>query len=143
MSHTTEPTTDSAESLDRNSALFAQLVLQQTNMAMMLLGKVTHPETGQVYKDVDAARLFIDQLEMLEAKTRGNLSRDESGLLKQSLMNLRMAFVEVVETGKPQAAAPGGSPTETGRQPQTQSATPPETASPADDEHRKKFSKKY
>jgi len=53
--------------------LFAQLVMQQSNMAMMLMGKTAHPETGAVIKEVEAARLFIDQLEMLEAKTKGNL----------------------------------------------------------------------
>src|SRR5215468_11761667 len=79
------------------SALFAQLVMQQANMAMMLLGKMAHPETGKVMKDIEAARLFIDQLEMLEVKTKGNLSKEESSLLKQSLMSLRMAFVEAAE----------------------------------------------
>ena len=75
------------------SALFAQLVMQQSNMAMMLLGKVAHPETGQVVKDIEAAKFFIDQLEMLEVKTKGNLSKEEGALLKQSLMSLRLAFV--------------------------------------------------
>ena len=51
--------------------LFAQLVLQQSNMAMMLLGKLAHPESGKIVQDVEAARLFIDQVEMLEAKQRG------------------------------------------------------------------------
>src|SRR5690348_4631426 len=88
---------------DIMSALFAQLVMQQANMAMMLLGKVAHPETGKVMKDIDAARLFIDQLEMLEAKTKGNLTKEESMLLKQSLMSLRLGFVEAVETPKPPA----------------------------------------
>src|SRR5215467_9839329 len=87
------------------SALFAQLVMQQANMAMMLLGKMAHPETGKVMKDIDAARLFIDQLEMLEVKTKGNLSKEESSLLKQSLMSLRLGFVEAVESPKPQAAS--------------------------------------
>jgi hypothetical protein len=122
------------------TALFAQLVIQQSNMAMMLLGKVAHPETGQVHKDVESARLFIDQLEMLEAKTKGNLSKEESALLKQSLMTLRLAFVEAVEPGKPeQALPPSSSGPQTGQQ--TEHASP--TASAADEEHRKKFSKKY
>src|SRR5438132_13535396 len=80
------------------SMLFAHLVMQQANMAMMLLGKVAHPESGKTIKDIDAAQLFIDQLEMLETKTKGNLSKDEAGLLKQSLMSLRLAFVEAVES---------------------------------------------
>jgi len=37
------------------SALFANMVIQQTNMAMMLMGKAAHPETGQFYHDVDGA----------------------------------------------------------------------------------------
>src|SRR3974377_1522922 len=78
------------------SALFAQMVLQQSNLAMMLMGKTPHPESGQKMQDIEGARLFIDQLEMLEAKTKGNLSKEESDLLKQSLMALRIAFAEAV-----------------------------------------------
>src|SRR5271167_3830307 len=78
------------------SALFAQMVIQQSNMAMMLLGKAPHPQTGQVVQDFEAAKMFIDQLEMLETKTKGNLSKDEEHLLTQNLTALRMAFVEAV-----------------------------------------------
>src|SRR5437870_13923500 len=79
------------------SALFANMVVQQTNMALMLLGKVPHPETGEQYKDLEAAKMFIDQLEMIEAKTKNNLDKREEGLLKQSLAALRMAFVEEID----------------------------------------------
>ena len=117
------------------SALFAHLVIQQSNMAMMLLGKTAHPRTGQVVRDIEAAKLFIDQLEMLQAKTEGNLSKEEADLLKQSLLSLRLAFVEAVES----APAPSS--------PQTSAQTPPAQAaapSPApEEESRKKFSKKY
>src|SRR6266404_6099494 len=98
------------------SFLFAQLVLQQSNMAMMLMGKVAHPESGKVVQDVDAARLFIDQLEMLEAKTKGNLSKEEEHLLKQTLMSLRLNFVETVDTSgsapsqQPKTSAPAEQP---------------------------------
>ena len=37
------------------SALFAQMVIQQSNMAVMLLGKSPHPQTGQVVQDFEAA----------------------------------------------------------------------------------------
>jgi hypothetical protein len=114
--------------------------MQQANMALMLLGKVPHPETGQAVKDLEAARLFIDQLEMLESKTKGNLTKEETGLLKQSLMSLRLAFVEAVESPQPQSESKGPEAAPTQRQSQD-----PQTASPAatEDEHRKKFSKKY
>src|SRR5258706_2997931 len=133
------------------SALFANMVIQQTNMAMMLLGKVAHPETGQFIQDVETAKMFIDQLEMLEVKTQGNLTKQEEGLLKQGLTALRMAFVEAIDE------SPGGKP-EPRLQPQPEAqrpapaepppsagagspATPP-PAEPAPEESRKKFSKK-
>ncbi|HZR21883.1 MAG TPA: DUF1844 domain-containing protein [Verrucomicrobiae bacterium] len=141
--HSSTGESEAAGGQEEVSALFAQLILQQTNMAMMLLGKIAHPESGQVYKDVEAARLFIDQLEMLERKTRGNLTKEESGLLKQSLMNLRLAFVEAVDSGEPQKP-PEAPPTKTVEGGGQESPGGPNQASGApEEEHRKKFSKKY
>jgi hypothetical protein len=117
------------------TALFAHLVMQQTNMALMLMGKVPHPQSGQAVKDLEAARLFIDQLEMLEAKTKGNLSPEEAGLLKQSLMSARLAFVEAVE-----APAPSSPPGPAEAKPEAAPGAAP--AAPAE-EHQKKFTKKY
>jgi len=124
------------------SGLFMTMLLQQTNMALMLLGKVPHPETGETLRDLDGARMFIDQLEMIEFKTRGNLSPQEDKLLKQSLAGVRMAFVDAVEHGastaktdlseeKPKADA---------------GSADPGSSAPATDsssESRKKFSKSY
>ena len=132
------------------SALFANMVLQQTNMASMFLGKMRHPETGQTVKDLEAARMFIDQLEMLEVKTQGNLSKEEASLLKESLMSLRLAFVEAVEKGEtppasppPASASPAAAATsETGTA--SRSGQSPENQPAAgDDESKKKFVKKY
>jgi Domain of unknown function (DUF1844) len=127
------------------SALFAQMVLQQSNLAMMLLGKGPQPESGQSLRDIDGAKLFIDQLEMLEVKTRGNLTKEESTLLKQSLMGLRMAFVESVNS-----APTGGEPTAKAGAPASGSAAGPKPEQPVapepprgEEESRKKFSKKY
>jgi hypothetical protein len=130
---------------DMLSALFAQLVMQQSNMAMMLMGKLAHPESGQVVKDLDAAKLFIDTLEMLETRTKGNLTPPEAALLKQSLMSLRLTFVETVESS-PSPAEPGPAPAQPSAEP-AQAAGPaaaePASSPAADDEHRKKFTKKY
>jgi hypothetical protein len=130
---------------EMKSALFAHIIMQQSSMAMMLLGKTPHPETGQVARDLEAARFFIDLLEMLEFKTKGNLNPEEAALLKQSLMSLRMAFVESVDAPPPQPESrPASGPAPVGAAP----AVEPKTATPAapaqeEDEHRKKFSKKY
>ena len=145
--HGLEQDAGTAERQDTFAALFAQLVMQQSNMALMLLGKVAHPETGQVVKDVEAARLFIDQLEMLEAKTKGNLDKDESALLKQSLMTLRLAFVQEVESPsqqtqvRPEHTSP---PAQGGQSARPEKAAPsPDPSAGGEEEHRKKFSKKY
>ena len=44
--------------------------------------------------DQDLARQNIDLLEMLQEKTRGNLTAEESGLLQQLLFQVRMKYVE-------------------------------------------------
>jgi hypothetical protein len=129
------------------AALFANMVIQQTNMAMMLLGKVAHPETGKFIKDIESAKMFIDQLEMLEAKTKGNLSKQEEGLLKQALSALHMSFVEAVdapETSESSTQSPTAAKSEPERA-SSDTATPPTASppSPPADESRKKFTKKY
>jgi hypothetical protein len=132
------------------SALFANMVIQQTNMAMMLLGKVAHPETGQFMQDLESAKMFIDQLEMIEGRTKGNLTKQEDALLKQALAALHMAFVETVDAPaagsppelKPDAPAPAIE-SASAAAPSNPPASAPADAPAAADESRKKFSKKY
>ncbi|HXS67637.1 MAG TPA: DUF1844 domain-containing protein [Candidatus Polarisedimenticolia bacterium] len=138
MSDTTMPEHDTISRADMMSALFAQLVIQQSNMAMLLLGKVPHPQTGETVRDIEAAQLFIDQLEMLETKTKGNLSKEEEQLLKQSLMSLRMAYVDAVQSPAPEKKAP-----EAVKAPEEGKTAEANTGTPADEESKKKFTKKY
>jgi len=138
-----EPPPNSEE---RTMALFANLVVQQTNMALMFLGRVPHPESGEPVRDLNAARMFIDQLEMLETKTKGNLDKREEALLKQSLTSLRMAFVEAVN--EEPSAPPKKEPAKAATAPPTAPAGAREPASAPGEssteaESRKKFSKKY
>lgn len=154
MSDSTPHSEDALDNASREeilAALFANMVIQQTNMAMMLMGKAPHPETGQTIKDLESARMFIDQLEMLEAKTKGNLNKQEEGLLKQALAAVHMTFVEAMdeESGAGRMPSPGAS-TGPAQRPSPapeakSSAAPPpvEPPSAGADESRKKFSKKY
>lgn len=127
---------------DMQSALFAQLVMQQTNLALMLLGRMPHPQTGETVRDLDAAQMLIGQIEMLEAKTRGNLTADEGQLLKQSLMAVRMAFVEAVEAPA-QPAAPAAAATSQPAAAENETAPAESASAAAEEESRKRFSKKY
>jgi Domain of unknown function (DUF1844) len=137
------------------SALFANMIIQQTNMAMMLLGRVAHPETGEIIQDLESAKMFIDQLEMLETKTKGNLNKQEDALLKQALAALHMAFVETVDapaagahpepkpaTPAPAIETPSAAPA-TSSPAQPSAPAPSAENAPAPDDSRKKFSKKY
>ena len=126
------------------SALFAGLVMQQTNLAMMLLGKSPHPETQKTIQDIDGAKMFIDQLEMLEVKTQGNLNADEAKLLKQSLTALRLTFVEAIDSQSPSTAAEQPKKAAAPAEPTESSVAPGRASTPASEEEaRKKFSKKY
>jgi K+-sensing histidine kinase KdpD len=126
------------------SGLFASMVMQNTNMALIFLGQAPHPQTGQTTQDLEHATYFIDQLEMLAVKTKGNLDKQEDALLKQSLTHLRLAFVEAVEhplKTAPPAAAPATPPMDEQETPVTEPTLPGEKT--AESESRKKFSKKY
>ncbi len=147
-----EPTTQHGEYTGLNreemqSALFAQMILQQSNMAMMLLGKVPDPQSGQTIRDFEAARLFIDQLEVLESKTKGNLTKPEDALLKQTLMALRLAFVEAVESPKPAPKSDASTTPGAAQSPPASSenkTAPVQSADAGTEESSgKRFSKKY
>lgn len=133
---------------DRMAALFADMIVQQTNMALVFLGQLPHPDTQKPIQDLEAAQMFIDQLEMLAVKTRGNLSHEEDRLLQQGLMMLRMEFVQTVKKAgadsrmKPSETPSASPPTPPGSNPSDHPAT---VAAPMPDteESRKRFTKKY
>jgi hypothetical protein len=61
--------------------------------ALMHLGQVPDPMTGQPHQDLEQAQFTIDLLGMLREKTEGNRTPQESAVLEEILANLRMAFV--------------------------------------------------
>lgn len=71
-------------------------VLSLSSSALVQLGDVPDPESGQIRQNLPLARHTIDILAMLEKKTKGNLSPDEDDLLKNILFELRMKYVQKV-----------------------------------------------
>ncbi len=63
--------------------------------AMANLGQAPDPMTGRPHVDLEQARFAIDLLAMLQDKTRGNRSPDESAVLEEMLGALRMGFVRL------------------------------------------------
>ena len=79
---------------DMNKYLFINLVTMLSMSAMQQLGKIINPAAGKAEINLDAAQATIDTLDMLSAKTRGNLDNDEARMMKDTLSMLKMNFVE-------------------------------------------------
>src|SRR4028118_364330 len=90
---------------------FIEFVMMHAQNAALFLGQIPNPQTGQGEVNLEVARMFIDQLAMIQEKTRGNLSSEEQAVLRNTLSNLQLVFVEVSESkggrsSTPPAAAP-------------------------------------
>lgn len=68
--------------------------------AMQAMGKVANPFNGKIEKNMEAAKTSIDLLELLEEKTRGNLTQNEKKALESLLTNLRLNYAD--EMKKPE-----------------------------------------
>ncbi len=138
-----QKTTQSGEMTQR----FIEFVMMQAQNAALFLGQIPNPQTGQAEVNLEVARMFIDQLVMIQEKTRGNLTTDESTVLRNALASLQMAFVEASQGGHPTAAAVPSPEIAPETAPAAEEAQPaPESAAPSTDpepESKKKFSKSY
>lgn len=83
---------------------FNEFVLIQTQNAGLFLGHIPDPRTGKPTINPRAARSIIDSLEMIESKTRGNLTTDEARLLDTALRNLRPLYAKITRNPHPSDA---------------------------------------
>jgi hypothetical protein len=83
---------------------FIEFVMMQAQNAAFMLGQIPHPQTGRAEVNLDMAQLLIDQLVMIQEKTKGNLTNDEGRILANALANLQIAFVEVAQKQRPGAS---------------------------------------
>ena len=74
-------------------ANFAQLVFLLGAQAMQQLGMVPNPLDGKIRVDLQVAKFSIDLLNILQERTKGNLSLKEEQMLEDLLFDLRMRFV--------------------------------------------------
>jgi len=91
-----QQSTNSADLTQR----FIELVMMNAQQAALCLGQMAHPSTGKAEVNLDAARMFIDHLEIIKEKTRGNLNKDEEKILTSVLSELQLAFVQVASGGE-------------------------------------------
>ena len=119
--------------------------MMQAQNAALFLGQIPNPQTGKPEVNLQVARMFIDQLAMIQEKTRGNLTSEEITVLRNALSGLQMAFVEASQGGS--VSTPGDqSAPETGESSSASESAAPtsESTSPApESDSRKKFTKTY
>ena len=94
------------EQNNMNELLFMQLVMQNQQIAMMSMGKLKHPVSDKIERNLELAKISIDTLDMLKVKTKGNLSSYEEKFLDEVLRELKLNYVDEVnkdQKNKPQA----------------------------------------
>jgi len=79
---------------------FPVLVSMFSSQAAMALGLIENPVTKKSSIELPLARHFIGMLTVLEEKTKGNLSDEESSFLDRSLHQLRISFVQAEKSAK-------------------------------------------
>src|SRR5260370_33531420 len=94
------------------SQRFIEFVMMHAQNAALFLGQIPNPKTGEGEVNLELAKMFIDQLAMIQEKTRGNLTNEESTVLRNTLSNLQMVYVEVARQAPTGAAQPKRSPPE-------------------------------
>jgi hypothetical protein len=136
---------------------FVQFVMIQAQNIYYVLGRIPAQDGRPIPPNLEAAKMLIDQLEMIQEKTRSNLSTQESSILEDALKNVRLAFVEA-SGGTPASMMPKSSLGEFpmdedyDQEPEATKSGPlpsvapkaPEPASPVpEEENKKKFTKSY
>jgi len=147
MAGETQTSTQSGELAQR----FIEFVMMHAQNAALFLGQIPNPKTGEGEVNLELAKMFIDQLAMIQEKTRGNLGSDEATVLRNTLSNLQMVYVEVAQQAPKGAAPPPRSRTEPSSPPSQPSPTPAPSGSaaptpdapPSEGESKKKFTKSY
>jgi hypothetical protein len=134
------------------SQRFIEFVMMHAQNAALFLGQIPNPQTGQGEVNLELAKMFIDQLAMIQEKTRGNLSQEEANVLRNAIANLQMAFVEISQeqkgggSGPPRPTGPAAEPAPSSEQTASEPAPSVEASVPTtteESESKKKFTKSY
>ena len=78
----------------KEQQLFMYLVGTFQSSAWIALGKMKNPMTDKIEKNLDQASYYIDLLDMLQSKTKGNVSEYEKQMLINTVSELKMNFID-------------------------------------------------
>ena len=84
----------SENQLKKEDQLFIHLVNTFVQSAWISLGKVKNPVSDELERNLDQASYYIDLLDMLQTKMKGNLSEWEEQYILHSLSELKLNFID-------------------------------------------------
>jgi hypothetical protein len=76
---------------------FSSLIFSLSSSALLHLGDIADPQTGETRKDLPMAKHSIDIVAMLKEKTQGNLSDEEKQFIDNILTDLRLRYVKATK----------------------------------------------
>ena len=82
------------EQLKKEDQLFIHLVNTFVQSAWISLGKVKNPVSDKMERNLDQATYYIDLMDMLQTKMKGNLSEWEEQYIIHSLSELKLNFID-------------------------------------------------
>ena len=87
------------EQLKKEDQLFIHLVNTFVQSAWISLGKVKNPVSDSLERNMDQATYYIDLLDMLQTKMKGNLSEWEEQYIIHSLSELKLNYIDEQKKG--------------------------------------------
>lgn len=79
--------------MDEFKLTFSNFIMSLAQTAYVQLGIIEDPFSKQKNAELKDAKNTIDLIEMLQEKTKGNLTQDEQELIEDVLYDLRMKYL--------------------------------------------------
>ncbi len=76
---------------------FSTFLFSLFSSALIQLGEMVDPITGEYDKNLDAAKQTIDLFAILQEKTSGNLTNEEDNFLKNASAELKWKYLDAVK----------------------------------------------
>ena len=86
--------------------LLLHLVSTFTQSAWIAMGKLKNPATDKIERSLDGASLYIDLLDMIHRRMKGNLSDWEEHFLGSTISNLKLNYMEEVKKDEEEQKEP-------------------------------------
>jgi len=88
------------ESFPLPDITFSSFIISLSSSALFHFGEIPDPLTNKKTRNLPLAKQTVDILGILQSKTVGNLSKEESQLLENLLYDLRMRYVTETKSDK-------------------------------------------